>query len=272
MLETTKEEPALTVEREILRVNLDKKSVESTKDEIIVESRTELYVDDECYAIFFSSPFQIKELIIGHLITEGIIEKLQDILSLEISEGKACVHLSKKLEMSSARKPRFMLTSCESGAGKIPPQLLKKIMKAKKASNIRFSNHVVSKAVETLNSLSLLFRKTGGTHASALLDEDGKMMVFAEDIGRHNAVDKVIGRAALEGVDFSKTLLASTGRLTSEIVVKAAIVGMPAIISLSAPTDKGIKIAEMAGLTLIGFARGRRFNIYTHPVKIQETS
>jgi len=91
---------------------------------------------------------------------------------------------------------------------------------------------------------------------------------FSEDIGRHNALDKVIGKATLEGVEFTRTLLASTGRLTSEMVIKAASAGIPVIVSMAAPTDKGIKIAEITGLTLIGFARGRRFNIYTNPERI----
>ena len=96
-------------------------------------------------------------------------------------------------------------------------------------------------------------------------------MAVSEDIGRQNAIDKIIGKAALEGLDFKRTLLASTGRLTPEMVIKAANVGIPVIVSISAPTDEGIKLAEMVGLTLIGFVRGRRFNIYTYHERIKKT-
>jgi len=96
-------------------------------------------------------------------------------------------------------------------------------------------------------------------------------LAFSEDIGRHNAIDKVVGRAALRGVNFRRPLLASTGRLAAEMVVKAANVGIPVIVSLAAPTDKGMNVAEMVGLTLIGFVRGKRFNIYTYPERTERS-
>lgn len=114
-----------------------------------------------------------------------------------------------------------------------------------------------------MNSQAHIFKITGGTHVSALLGENGSVITFAEDVGKHNAVDKVVGEAAMKDAVFERSVLATTGRLTFEIVVKAVNVGVPMIVFLSAPTNKGVKIAETIGLTLIGFTRGKRFNVYT---------
>lgn len=263
-------EQPLTVKHDILKVNLRKGSAESLRDEIVVESRLRVYVNDEHYAVFSFSPSEVKELIIGHLLAEGIIDRLEMIKSLKISKNRVDVYLTEKIELRLSKKPRLILTECGGSEGNIPPHLWMKARGVKDISSVRVNSQTIIRAVEALNSKAYVFRKTGGVHASALLDENGRTLTFAEDIGRHNALDKVIGKAALEGVDFKGTLLASTGRLTSEMVIKAANVGIPIIVSMSAPTDKGIKIAEMTDLTLIGFARGKRFNIYAHPERVKE--
>ena len=255
-----REKQPVTTKHDVLRVNLRKNSVELVEDEVVVEGRMELRINGEYYAAFSCSPSENREMAVGHLLAEGIIDSIEEIKSVESSKGRVDVYLTKRITLGSSRKPRFILTEC-SGAGKIPPRLWMKARGVKDTA--RFGSQTIVGAVETLNSLAEVFRRTGGTHASALLGEDGRVLAFSEDIGRHNAVDKVIGKAAMRGLDFKRTLLASTGRLTSDMVIKAANVGIPAIVSMSAPTDKGIKIAEMTGLTLIGFARGKRFNIYT---------
>jgi len=259
----------LTAEHVITRVDLRKGSVEKMKDEVIVEGKIELYINNEHYAVFLFSPSDVKELVAGHLLSEGIIESLAEIRSLEISKGRVDVLLTKETGFGPSMAPKLIRTECGSGAGSIPPRLWMKPRGVKDAVSVRFNPEIVIESVGTLNSLADVFRRTGGTHASALFDESGKALAFSEDIGRHNAMDKVIGKAALRGVDFKRTLLASTGRLTSEMVAKAAQLSIPVIVSISAPTDKGIKMAEMTGPTLIGFARGRRFNIYSHPERVE---
>ena len=264
-MKTEGEEP-LTIEREILKVNLRKGSVESLREEIVVEKRMELYINDKRYAVFLCLASQIRELAVGHLLTEGLIENLEEIKNLEVSEEKVYVYLTKEI-VELLEKTRIILTACDGRAGKIPPHLW---MKMRSDSTMKLKPQTIIRAAETLNSKAHIFRRTGATHASALLDEDGRVLAFSEDVGRHNTIDKVVGKAALESIDLRRVLLASTGRLTSEMVIKAAYVKIPVIVSLSAPTDKGIKIAETAGITLIGFTRGRRFNIYTHPERIEE--
>jgi formate dehydrogenase accessory protein FdhD len=105
-------------------------------------------------------------------------------------------------------------------------------------------------------------------HAAAIYKADGSLVALAEDVGRHNAVDKVIGIAALNQTDFSECFLASSGRLSGDIVFKAAKVGLPIVASLAAALDSGIAMAEAAHLTLAGFVRGKRMNIYTFEERI----
>ncbi|MDH5795674.1 MAG: formate dehydrogenase accessory sulfurtransferase FdhD [Candidatus Bathyarchaeota archaeon] len=270
-LDTKKDEgreDSALVELEIARVRLDRDRYEHVKDEIVVEDQTELYVNDVLYAVFSCSPHEIQELVVGHLLTDGVIPKTKGITGLKITKGSAHIWLAKKHAPPQDR-PRLVSTSCASGTLKIPPHLLMRAHKVKSDSSFTLSRQNVFEAVKLLDSEASIFRRTGGTHASALLDEGGKVLAFSEDIGRHNAVDKVVGKSALEGASFARTLLASTGRITFEMVVKAATVGIPVIVSISAPTDKAVRAAGMLGLTLIGFARARRFNIYTCPERIE---
>ena len=127
---------------------------------------------------------------------------------------------------------------------------------------------VLFNSVNQLNFKAELFRKTGGVHAAAIYKADGALVAMAEDVGRHNAVDKVIGMAALIQTDFSRCFLALSGRLSGDVVFKASKVGLPIIGSLAAALSSGIEMAEQANLTLAGFVRGKRMNIYTFDERI----
>ena len=117
--------------------------------------------------------------------------------------------------------------------------------------------------------MSETFRKTGGVHVAAVYKADGTLMAFAEDVGRHNAVDKTIGKCFLRKTRFDNCFLVLSGRLTANIVFKAAVVGIPLIASIAAALDSGIEIAKKANLTLIGFVRGRRMNVYNAAERIE---
>lgn len=265
------EDKPLSVEHEILKFNVLKGSVERLMDEVATEDWVELYINGEHYADFSCSPSKIVELVLGHLLTEGIIKKLEEVASLRISNGKAYVLLRRKSKLGFSRVRRI-LTECGGKPFKLPPHLWMGIGRAKGTPTFKLPLQTIIEASKILNSQAHIFRMTGGTHASALFGEDGSVIAFAEDVGRHNAVDKVVGEAAMKDVFFENSVLATTGRLTSEIVVKAANVGIPIVVSLSAPSDRGVKIAEMVGLTLIGFTRGKRFNVYTNPERIKTAS
>jgi FdhD protein len=120
----------------------------------------------------------------------------------------------------------------------------------------------------TMRDLQRIHRQVGGTHAAALFDPSGKAIVVAEDIGRHNAVDKVIGHCLLRGTQLTDKVLVTSGRASYEMVVKAIRVGIPVTASVSSPTALAVQLAQDRGLTLIGYLRGGQMNVYTHPERV----
>ena len=150
--------------------------------------------------------------------------------------------------------------------------ITEKIHKAKETiSSKRFdkiSYEIIFSSIIKMQSKTKLFRETGGCHGAAIFDYDGNLISVKEDIGRHNAIDKVIGEMLIKNHDFTKIFLTSTGRLTGDSVLKAIRAEIPIVASLSAAIESGIKLAFAYGITLIGFVRGKRMNIYTYPDRI----
>lgn len=253
----------VTAQVDVLRINTKEKSVEEIKDEVAVEKQLEVYINEKSYAIFSITPIQIKELVIGHFLTEGLIKSLEEIKNIKILGNKVYVNLEKPYP-DIYEQSKIMLSACSEFSRIFNHLHTKRINERDK-----YDFRAVLKAVTILNSRAFIYRRTGGTHASVLLDNYGNVLAFSEDVNRHNAVDKVIGRAFLDGIETKKTLLASTGRLTRKIVNKVAQVHIPVLVSISAPTYQGVKAANKVGLTLIGFVRGRRLNVYTYPERLK---
>jgi FdhD protein len=134
-------------------------------------------------------------------------------------------------------------------------------------SMTRVSSEEIQALLKKFRSISELFMQTGGVHSAALADQE-RIHLFAEDIGRHNAVDKIIGKAFLAGIPVADKILLSSGRISGEIMTKVIRNRIPIMISRTAPTCMSITYAEDHGITLIGFARGNRMNIYTHPQRV----
>jgi FdhD protein len=125
---------------------------------------------------------------------------------------------------------------------------------------------------ETLRREQRIFEQTGGLHATGLFDADGRLHVLREDVGRHNAVDKVVGHALLSGtLPLSGRILQVSGRLSFEIVQKAAVAGVPIVCAVSAPSSLAVAAADRLGVCAVGFVRGRGFNVYSHPERIHST-
>jgi formate dehydrogenase accessory protein FdhD len=134
-------------------------------------------------------------------------------------------------------------------------------------SDYRVKAGVIIRMLQELDGRSKLFKLTGGTHASALF-EDGRLVAFAEDVGRHNAIDKVMGIAVQSKVDFSRSVLVSSGRQPADMVLKAARMGIPILASKASPIRSGIIAAKKTGVTLICFVREHRMNVYTHESRV----
>ncbi len=255
------------LEVEIVKVDVSAKRAQKIPDYVAEEKPLHIFINKTHYATIFCSPTNMKELAVGHLLSEGIIKKVEEIEEIRFREENVChvklnsnVDLEKRLKLSK-HFSRIILSACGG-----PYQPSGRFPKIK--SNLKVKAEVILDCVNRLNSIAETFRKTGGVHVAAIYKGDGSLLTFAEDVGRHNAVDKVIGIGALTKADFGECFLALSGRLTGDIVFKAAKIGLPIVASLAAALDSGIAIAEDAALTLIGFVRGKRMNVYTFSERI----
>lgn len=219
-------------------------------DDIIVEDHVRLFLNGEYLTALVASPDRLDDLGAGFVVSEGLTDRVD---SVEVS-GKdvyitAPVGRDVRLEMESSGGYR-VLGEPRGVASSITVT----------ADGIR----AVTAAIE-----SDTWRRTGAVHCSVLFC-NGELITRACDVGRHNTVDKVVGYAALRGLDRSTCILGCTGRQPSGMVAKAANAGIPIVVSRAASTDRGILTAEQAGITLVSFSRGERFTIYTHPERVPE--
>ena len=232
-------------------IRVDCGKAQETDDAIVVEDRFELLLNDKPVTEMVASRDQLRELGAGYLVSEGILRCI-DTVKVEgdrilVWSDTGCDLRWTKRETGSSGGLSFVTTP-----GKV-------------VSDIRLSPDeviAVTKEIETD-----LWRKTGGVHCSVLF-QDGRLIAKSSDVGRHNTVDKLVGFAVLNGIDLSRCVIGCTGRQPAGMVRKSAHAGIPVIVSRAASTDKGIAAAESAGITLIGFSRGDRFTIYTHPERI----
>ncbi|MCW4049063.1 MAG: formate dehydrogenase accessory sulfurtransferase FdhD [Candidatus Bathyarchaeota archaeon] len=245
-------------------VNLRRLSLDGTselrEDVVARDAPVCIFVNDEPFRTLIASPEMLEELAIGHLFTEGVISNHGDVKSLTVKPLRIDVTLRFSVDLNEVLlgKSRLLTTACGLDS-RIQDAELKRL-KVSPVENVDAS--LVSELIRTLNERSKVFRKTGGTHSALLYVEGKDIICFAEDVGRHNALDKVIGYGLRAGVDFSKCTLVSSGRLSGEMVLKAARASIPLICSVSAPLLSGLKIAEETGVTVVGFVRGRRMNHY----------
>jgi len=262
------------MEIKVARMDFVEHKIKNQVDYVAEEKPLHLFINQTHYVTILCSPTQLKELAIGYLLSEGILRRVDEIGEIRILKGGKCQVLLKRGVDSEKRiaasQPfmRLVLTSCGSPDYWPLSKLMDRLDLPKLPLNLKVKAEVISAAVKRLNTLGDTFRKTGGVHVAALYSANGDLLTYAEDVGRHNAVDKVIGACAIKKCDFSHSFLASSGRLTGDIVLKAARMRIPIVASLSAALDSGIEVAKLTGLTLIGFVRGPRMNVFTSPGRI----
>jgi FdhD protein len=216
----------------------------------------------------------LKELTVGHLLSEGVLKSIEEINQISLEKrGKCQVELKSEVDLQKRTKSsqpfaRLVSTTCGSQDHWPLAKLIDRLGLPKLQLGFRVRAEVISESTKRLNTVAEIFRRTGGVHVAALYAADGSLITYAEDVGRHNAVDKVIGLHALRKGDFSQHFLASSGRLSGDVVLKAVRMRVPVVSSLAAAINSGIEVARQAGVTLIGFVRGQRMNIYTFPERI----
>lgn len=228
-------------------------------------------------SITMRTPGEDRELALGFLFTEGIINQPADILATEstipsfLNQNTIEIQLSDDANPDIHRLDRHFYTTSSCGVcGKSSIDALKTIRMPKlKADFPVFDRNVILSLPSLLTQLQSVFEKTGGIHASAIFDQSGKLLLLKEDVGRHNALDKIAGAALQQGLlPLSEQILLVSGRASFELVQKAAMIGVPLMAAVGAPSSLAAELAEEAGITLVGFLNGKRFNIYMHPGRI----
>jgi len=259
----------------VRQVNITKIDVSTGKGQAAVDTVAEekplhLFVNTAYWATILCTPEQLKEMAVGHLLSEGVIKFISEIreVILNEEEGICTVKLQEGINVEDrVRLSRLHQRVITSACGEGSPHQYKGKMPSVE-SNLKVDAKIIFDCVNQLNIKAEQFRQTGGVHVAAIYRPDGTLIALAEDVGRHNAVDKVIGIAALKNVCFDTCFLALSGRISGDVAFKAAKVGIPIVASIAAALSSGISLAQTANLTLVGFVRGKRMNIYTSSERI----
>lgn len=238
---------------------------ETRQDEVLREIPLVLEVDGHEEAAVILSPGDEKDWALGHLRCRRIILSMDDVKSVSVEPGK--VSLSRKtFHRGIPLKNRIVHTA---STRLVEETDVKASWPAALPARWTTTFPAIHSAVENL-AQAPAFLRTGSVHVAVLARPDGAILHRVDDVGRHNAVDKAVGWALRHDLDLEQTFMAVSGRLPADMVYKAIGAGIPLLASVSAVTASGIEAAERGGVTLIGFAREGRMNVYTHPERIRE--
>lgn len=233
--------------------------LELLTDVVIRENSFTIFINSERFISLASIPQDLKELAFGFLFSEGLILDKKEIIDFQFSYEDRAINF--KLEIPKQRISDFYNSGEKtSGCGSTLSSAISGDIDEFPKKKLNPEN--ILSLMSQMQRLSDLFKETGGTHIACLVFDE-KIIFSASDIGRHNAVDKVIGMGLIDEIDLSKCSILSSGRISSEIVKKCVRVGIPIIISKSAPTSEAVRLGWDYKTYIIGFARGKRFNVYT---------
>jgi FdhD protein len=249
-------------------------------DAVAIEEPMEVRVNGDPFAVIMRTPGADRELAAGFLLAEDVIRGSAELAGIEYCEdveeegrgntlnvtviGDAVERLRVRL---SQRRQVMMTASCGLCGRRTIESLRARMPSAN--GRWRVSERIVRGLPHTLRQAQNVFQTTGGLHAAGLFSLEGALQAIAEDVGRHNAVDKVIGRCVIEDrLPLDHTMLVVSGRTSFELVQKALLAGIPLLAAVSAPSSLAIELAEEAGVTLCGFVRGETFNVYANPQRI----
>jgi FdhD protein len=258
----------------ILRWKLGSKPVQSA-DELALEEPLEIRVDNQPVSVTMRTPGKDDDLAVGFLLTEGLLKKRSDVLKIEPYprnklQNVINVFLAPDVAVDFKQLTRHVFASSSCGlCGKATIESVHQHF-PKIKSKVSVSAKTILGLPEKLRGAQEAFDRTGGLHAAAIFDLDGNLIVLREDVGRHNAVDKVLGHAFLSGnFPLEQHVLMVSGRASFEIMQKALAARIPIVCAVSAPSSLAVEFAEESGQTLVGFLREERMNIYSHPKSIK---
>jgi FdhD protein len=272
--------PALAAVR-VCRVSGAGSAVET--DMLAVEEPLEIRVDCNggrrpiAVSVTMRTPGHDPELAVGFLFTEGILSAREQVANVHAcgAGNVVCVQLQPGLAVDLKRLERHFYTSSSCGVcGKASLDAVRVFARHRPVEGQPVVNaEVIGQLPATLRAAQTVFDHTGGLHAAALFDVRGQLLGVREDVGRHNALDKLIGAQLLAGrMPLGEDVLLVSGRASFELVQKAVVAGIPILAAVGAPSSLAVRLAREHGLTLLGFVRPERFNVYTGPERIREAT
>jgi FdhD protein len=235
-------------------------------DDVAIEEPLEIRVDGRPLAVTMRTPGHDEELALGFLYGEGLISGPREAGPTEDFAANT-VEVRGALERDPGQRRFYTTSSCGvCGKGALEEVA---VHSAPLPDGPSMPRSVLAQLPDLLEQPT--FERTGGLHATGLFDRDAQLLLAREDVGRHNAMDKVVGRALLDGlVPLGERILCVSGRLSFELVHKAAVAGAPILVGVGAPSSLAVSLADERGITLCGFARRGNVNVYTHPRRIQD--
>jgi FdhD protein len=211
------------------------------------------------------TPEKYKFLGLGFLYTSGVLQKKEDIISFDINEKQGLMDV--KIKGVSLSSEDIINSNLWIGSYQQPEEQGETPLSID--TSLKISSNLVYSLIFDMQGRANFFKLTGGVHSCALADKNGSTILFSEDISRYNTIDKILGEALVNDITTEDKIILTSCRITSGILRKIIIGKLPIVISRAAPTDLAIKLAKRVGITLIGFVRGERMNIYTHPERIE---
>ncbi len=242
-----------------------------TSDCVATEMPVALVYNGVSHVVMMATPADLEAFALGFSFTEGIISRVEEIFEIEVAAQPAGCEVSIRLsgerfaELQRRRRNLIGRTGCGLCGAESLEQAIRPLPTV--PSERHFRRDAIEAALEGLSAQQPLQQQTGAVHAAAWVDSDGDIRLVREDVGRHNALDKLIGALLQEQTDNNGFLLVSS-RASYEMVSKAVMAGCEMLVAISAPTSLAIELAQRSDLTLVGFARPGRYSIYTHPHRL----
>lgn len=244
-------------------------------DQVAEEVPVALVYNGISHAVMLASPADLEDFALGFSLSEGILRDASDLYDLEVEQiGEGIqVDMSISAECFMRLKQRRRNLTGRTGCGLCGVETLEQAVRhpAPVAGGLQVSAETVHRAMAAMTQAQPLQRITGAVHAAAWALPDGSLQLVREDVGRHNALDKLLGAMAADGTDHAAGFIVITSRASYEIVQKAATRGIALVAAISAPTGLAVRIAEEAGVTLLGFTRGQGHVAYSHPARLAPT-
>lgn len=242
------------------------------RDNVAEEVPVALEYNGISHAVMLASPYDLEDFALGFSLSEGILADASELFDCEIAPTKDGIQVQMRIagrRFAALKDKRRNLTG-RTGCGLCGAETLQQAIRspAPVSSSALFSAGALYAGMDAMHARQQLQQQTGATHAAAWMAADGAITLVREDIGRHNALDKLIGAMAANGQDFSRGAALITSRASYEMVQKAATLGMGFLAAISAPTSLAVKLAQEARVTLVGFTRNQSHVVYAHPQRL----